>query len=178
MTCNEFKQVVKGVSKNRTHKVTGSLGVYDAYKWIRKNKWLDIGRPLTEQEFYSIIRSVNNYLALELSNGNEVILPQKMGTIELRKQKPIVEYRNGKLVVGLSIDWDSTLKLWYEDSEAYERKQVIKTPEKYIFKFIYNKYNATYENKSFFEFDINRQIKLNLKAQIKAGNIDAFLKYG
>jgi hypothetical protein len=43
----------------RYYKVNNSLGVYDAYKWIRKNKWFNIGRPLKEHEFYSIIRKVN-----------------------------------------------------------------------------------------------------------------------
>ena len=48
---------------SRNHKITNSLGVYDAYKYIRKNKWLDIGRPLKEKEFYRIIREVNKLLA-------------------------------------------------------------------------------------------------------------------
>lgn len=37
-------------------KVTGSWGIYDAYKSIRRHKWYDIGRPLTEKEFYAIVR--------------------------------------------------------------------------------------------------------------------------
>ena len=43
-----FKSSIQHLQDNRNHKITNSLGVYDSYKYIRKNKWLDIGRPLTE----------------------------------------------------------------------------------------------------------------------------------
>lgn len=178
MTCKDFKSTLKKVRGKRIHKTTNSLGVYDAYKWIRKNKWFDIGRPLTEKEFYSIIRAVNEELACLLSNGQEVTLPERMGKIELRKQDPFIGFKDGKLHVHLAIDWDQTLQLWYEDQEAFEKKQLIKIPEKHIFKFIYTKTRATYPNKSFFELVINRQIKLNIKNKIKQGTIDAFLRYG
>jgi len=46
--------------------VLNSLGIYDAYKWIRKNKWLNIGQALTEHQFYTIIRSINKLLAQDL----------------------------------------------------------------------------------------------------------------
>ena len=32
----------------RKHKITNSYGVYDAYKWLRKNKWELVGQHLTE----------------------------------------------------------------------------------------------------------------------------------
>ena len=47
----DFLKEIKKVNQSRVHKVNNSLGVYDAYKWIRKNKWLNIGRALTEHEF-------------------------------------------------------------------------------------------------------------------------------
>lgn len=111
----DFRREVLNLNGNRTHKVTNSLGVYDSYKWIRKRKWLDIGRPLTEHEFYSIIRRVNNYLADELVNGNDVTLPCNMGRLEIRKSKPNIRFKDGKVKTDLPIDWDRTLKLWYED---------------------------------------------------------------
>ena len=75
MTLKEFIEEQKKVKEPRVHKITGSLGVYDAYRWIRKNKWLNIGRPLKTEEFYDIIREVNKYLAEELIKGNDVIFP-------------------------------------------------------------------------------------------------------
>ena len=127
MNYSEFRRQIQNSSK-RCHKVTNSLGSYDAYKYIRKNKWFDIGRPLTEHEFYQIIRRVNNYLAEELVNGNDIIFPNRMGKLELRKRNslPVID-KNGSLKVTYAIDWDSTLKLWYDDEEAFKFCHIVFT---------------------------------------------------
>ena len=171
----DFKSAIQGLQNTRTHKVTNSLGSYDAYKYIRKNKWFNIGRPLTEHEFYQIIRRINNYLAEELINGNDIIFPNRMGKLELRKRNalPIID-KNGNLKVTYAIDWDNTLKLWYEDEEAFNNKTLVRLPERNIFRIKYNKNTANYNNKSFIEFQVNRNIKVRLKQKIKNNEIDAF----
>lgn len=174
MTYEEFKSEVQHLSSPRKHKVTNSIGVYSAYKWIRKNKWLNIGRPLTEHEFYSIIRKVNNYLADSFLHGNDIKLPHRMGRIELRKYDVRVSFDGEKVKTNLPIDWDRTLKLWYEDEEAYENKTLVKVEEKEIFKVYYNRQLADYNNQSFYEFNVNRELKKRLKQRIKEGKLDAF----
>ena len=171
----DFKSAIQGLQNTRTHKITNSLGVYDAYKYLRKNKWFNIDRPLTEHEFYQIIRRINNYLAEELINGNDIIFPNRMGKLELRKRNslPIID-KKGNIKVTYAIDWDSTLKLWYDDEEAFNNKILVKFPEKSIFRVKYNKSTANYENKSFMEFQVNRSIKTRLKQKIKNNEIDAF----
>ena len=171
---DDFRKKVLKLDKPRQHKVNNSLGVYDAYKWIRKNKWLDIGRPITEHEFYTIIRQVNNLLAENFLKGRDIVLPHRLGTIELRKYKTKMSFNNGKLHTNLPIDWDRTLKLWAEDEEAYKEKMLVKVEEKEIFKVFYNKGKANYNNKSFYEFEVNRDLKRRLKQRIKDGLIDAF----
>ena len=171
----DFKSVIQGLQNTRTHKITNSLGVYDAYKYIRKHKWFNINRPLTEHEFYQIIRRINNYLAEELVNGNDITFPNRMGKLELRKRNslPVID-KNGSLKVTYAIDWDSTLKLWYNDEEAFNNKTLVKLPERNIFRVKYNKDSANYKNKRFMEFQINRDIKTRLKQKIKNNEIDAF----
>ena len=171
---NDFLNSIKKANDPRTHKVSNSLGVYDAYKWIRKNKWLNIGRCLTEHEFYSIIRRVNNYLAESLILGNDIILPNKMGRLELRKYDVRFSFKDGKVKNNLPIDWDKTLKLWHEDEEAYRDKTLVKIEEKEIFKVYYNKHLADYTNKVFYEFNVNRELKTRIKQRIKEGRLDAF----
>lgn len=171
---NDFRRTVLKLNGSRKHKITNSLGVYDSYKYLRKNKWLDIGRPLTEHEFYTIIRQVNNLLAEELLQGHDIVLPHRLGRIELRKYGTKMSIKDGVLRTNLPIDWDRTLKLWAEDEEAYKEKLLIKAEEKEIFKVYYNKKNAIYENKSFMEFEVNRDLKRRLKQRIKEGQIDAF----
>lgn len=172
---NEFRKKVLKVNKPRLHKVRNSNGIYDAYKWIRKNKWLNIGRPLTEHEFYTIIRQVNNELAYSLIRGDDINLPNRMGRLELRKYDVKIKVdSNNKVITNLPIDWDRTLKLWSEDEEAYKERILIKMEEKEIFKVFYNKKSANYENKSFMQFDVNRDIKRSLTQQIKNRAVDAF----
>lgn len=163
------------VNEPRVHKITKSLGVYDAYKWIRKRKWEDVGRRLTEHEFYSIIRKVNDLLAINLINGEDIKLPHRMGTLELRKKSSRVYLKNGKLCTNLPIDWDKTLKLWCEDEDAYTNRVLIRMEENEIFKVYYNKNKAEYNNKSFYQFKINRELKKALKRNIKKNRVDAFL---
>ena len=47
---DDFLNSIKKVNEPRKHKVNNSIGVYSAYKWIRKNRWLNLGRCLTEHE--------------------------------------------------------------------------------------------------------------------------------
>ena len=171
----EFRSEIQKAGEHRVHKVTGSTGVYDAYKWIRKNKWLDIGRPLKEGEFYRIIRKINQYLADELSNGHEIRLPHRLGTLELRKRPTRVEIVDNKLVTTLPIDWDATLKLWYEDEEAYLNKTLVRVENEEVFKVYYNKGYANYNNKTFYTFKPNRELQRNISKHAKEGTLDAFL---
>lgn len=175
MTYNEFKNEVQKANSTRVHKVTGSVGVYQSYKYIRKNKWFDIGRPLKEGEFYRIIRKINEYLAEELVKGNEIKLPHRLGTLEIRKKPSRLSIVDGKLTTNLPIDWDATLKLWYEDEESFENKTLVRMESEDIFKVYYNKKDANYKNKSYYEFKPNRLIQRNLAKNIREGNLDAYL---
>lgn len=173
MSYEEFKKSIQHTD-SRVHKVTNSIGVYDAYKWIRTNKWLNIGRPLTEHEFYSIIRRVNNYLADSFLRGQDIKFPHKMGQLELRKYDARFNIVNGRIKTNLPIDWDRTLKLWYEDEKAYKERTLVKMEEKEIFRVYYNKQLADYNNQVFYEFNVNRELKKRLKQRIKNGLLDAF----
>lgn len=171
----EFRKALLRVSEPKNYEITNSLGVYDAYKYIRKNKWFDIGRPLKESEFYKIIRTVGRTMAEELSKGEDVIFPLGMGTLEIRKHKPKVEIVDGELKTTLPIDWKATHHLWFEDEEARKNKTLIRKTENWVFGIKYNKRLAIYNNKDFYKFAINRGIKLKLKDNIKQGTVDAFL---
>lgn len=171
---DEFRRQVLKVDRPRVHKVNNSYGVYDVYKHIRKNKWFDIGQSVTEHQFYSIIRRMNNLLADALIHGHDIKLPCRMGTIEVRKYDARISIKDGKIKTNLPIDWDRTLKLWSEDEEAYQKRTLIKMEEKEIFSVLYNKTGANYNNKSLYEFAVNRDLKRRLKQRIKSGNFDAF----
>lgn len=170
----DFINSVRKVSEPRVHKVKNSYGVYDYYKYYRKNKPNDSKYVLSESQYFSIIRKINEHLVDEILNGNDVVLPSRLGRLEVRKRKGRIYFDKGKLKSNLPIDWDKTLKLWYEDEEAYKNKTLVKIEEKEIYRLYYNRGLAEFTNKSFYQFNFNRELKRRLKTSIKDGNIDAF----
>lgn len=172
MDYKEFSEVVQKKRTKKSMKVKNSWGVYDAYKLIRKNGWYNIGRPLKEHEFYSVIRSVNKLLAHELSNGNTIRFPHGMGKLEIRKLKVGVKMVNGKVKNTYPINWEKTLKLWYEDEEARNNKILLRAeiPNFYFVK--YNKHDAHYVNQCFYEFVLNRFIQRAVAGKVFKGKID------
>ena len=170
----EFLNKVKKVKGPRNHKVKNSYGIYDGFKFYRKNRPKDSKYVLTESQYFAITRRVNEYLVEALASGEDVILPYRLGRIEVRKYESRITWDGKKVKSNLPIDWDKTLKLWYEDEEAYKNKTLIKVEEKEIYKIYYNRNLADYTNKSFYQFNFNRELKKKLKCNIKEGEIDAF----
>lgn len=176
----DYKEFIKGIKKvnsKRKHKVTNSYGSKDAFYYYRKIKPNNSKYVLTDCQFLQIIRLINNQLRLKLINGNDVLLPEKMGRLELRKYKNTIKFENGKIKTNLPINWNATLKLWYDNSDYKIKKQLVREENTETYKVIYNRGKANYNNKSFYEFNTNRELKLGLKKNIKLNKIDAF-SYG
>lgn len=170
MELKEFKQ--QHTSTKRNVKITNSIGVYDIYKHIRRNHWYNIGRPLKEHEFYTIIRSVNKLLAEELVLGHTVKFPEKMGCLELRKYEVGAFMKDGKLKITYPIDWGETWKLWFNDAEAHKQKTLLRHESPYHYTIKYLKDQAAYENKIFYQFKLNQKLKKQLSKNIKNGITD------
>ena len=156
----------------RNYKITNSIGVYDLYKIVRKNHWYDIGRPLKEHEFYTIIRNVNKLLAENLANGDAVVFPEQMGKLELRKYPRGVRFVNGKLKNTYPIDWKSTNQLWAEDEEEHKKKTLLRYESPIVYHVRYCKEDATYENKTFYQFRLHQKVRKRLKENIINGKTD------
>ena len=169
----EYREFANEIRRHKgPFKIRNSWGIYNAYKLLRKNKWYDIGRPLKEHEFYSIIREINDLLAENIVNGETVVFPHRMGKLELRKFECGANLVNGRLKITYPIDWEETVRLWFVDEEAKRNKTLLRKEEKYLYTVKYNKYAANYDNKSFYQFALNKFIKRALKHTIKEGKID------
>lgn len=171
----DFLNSIKRVNEPRIHKVKNSYGVYDGFKYYRKNRPKEHKYVLTESQYFSIIRRVNELLGEALINGEDVTLPYRLGRLEVRKYEARITTDGKKVRTNLPIDWDRTLKLWYEDKESYKNKTLIKVEEKEIYKVYYNRNVADFTNKAFYQFDVNRELKRRLKQNIKEGKLDAFI---
>lgn len=172
----EFEASIRRVSESRKHKVTGSLGVYDAFKWYRKHKPKDKKYVLTESQYFTIIRRVNEALREELLLDGDLLLPCRMGRLEIRKYPTIITTDGKKVKTNLPIDWQATLKLWYEDEECMKNKQLVRINIPEIFRVHYNRNKANYNNKSFYQFSTNRELKQLLTNAIRNNaSFDAFV---
>lgn len=168
----EFIKNVKKVSGNRIHKVTNSLGVKDCFNHYRKNRPREKKFVVSEKDYFRIIRTLNAEIATQLSKGYEVKLPYRVGSLLVEKFEisPRLD-ENGKLVFRAPIDWDATLKLWYESPEDKENKTLLKIEQREICKVVYNKKNVTYTNNSFVMFSPTRELKRKIKKELTYGYV-------
>ena len=169
----EFRNQIVRSRDKKTAKVRNSWGVYDAYKSIRKKGWYDLGRPIKEHEFYGVVRGVNSLLAAEIASGIPITFPSRMGKLELKKTLRGVSIVDNKLRINYPVNWHDTIKLWFEDEEARKNKTLLRDESREGYTIKYNKYDANYENKCFYEFAVNRFIKKALKDEIKNNKIDS-----
>lgn len=153
-TFEEFR--LKTINKERHFKVTNSWGVYDYFKYYRKNRPKDKKYILTEKQFYAFFRRVNQLLAEEFVRKQYLELPYRMGELELLQNKYKSYFVDGKLKTNRPIDWDATLKLWHEDKEACDDKTLIRRDAPSGPKIKYTKASAVYSNRAFYEFIPNR----------------------
>ena len=166
----EFKVVVKRAKEKRKFKITASLGMREAFRYYNKKS-----KNLDEKTFRKLIRYINSLLQESLALGDDINLPCRMGRLELRKFKTSVSFRNGKMITNLPIDWDETLNLWYEDEWSFKTKYKVRMEVPEVFRVYYKKNTANYNNKSFFSFKANRDLKQKLKTNIINKKVDAFL---
>ena len=170
---NEFRRRVLKLSDKRTHKITHSLGVKNAFHWSRKNKLYDT-KSVSECDYYKIARTVNKLMVEDLLNSKDVQLPQKMGMLEVRKYPLYVKFVDGEIKTNRAIDWKATLSLWNEDEEAKESKVLVRSEDSERFVVFYNRNAANYSNKTLMRFRPNRKLIIELNKRGKEGIIDAF----
>jgi hypothetical protein len=97
-----------------------------------------------------------------------------MGTIELRQYPVNYCFKNGKVRTNLPVDWNKTLKLWYEDKESYKNKTLVKMEKKTLFKIYHNKEKCRVPNYYFYTFNINRNIIKRLGTLSDEGLVQAY----
>lgn len=156
----------------RQFKVRDSWGVYDTYKELRRNKWKDTGFKVTEKQFYTIVRRLNEELAEQLLQGKRVTLPERMGHLEITKKENVPYFKNDRLVITHPVDWKRTNELWIADEEAREKKILVHRTEQFTYKITYNKFRANYQNKVFYLFSPMRGLKRELAEKINNNETD------
>ena len=172
MSLKNFSVNIKKANTKKRFKITNSINLKKYWRWLKKNKWLNLSCPITEAQSGIIIKTINNYYKERLLQGREVILPHRMGRLSIKKYHIGVSIRNGKLIIPYKPDWQKTLKLWYEDEEARKNKTLIRFETDTRYKIIYSTHYAVYENKIFYKFTPVRSFKIELKNRCKESDFD------
>lgn len=173
MDYQEFGKRIRKAYGKKEAKISGSYGVLDAFKWIRKNKWFDIKQKVTLEQFRKIVKGINEILKEELlEKGTDIYFPQRLGRLDLIKFDTKKEFINGKLKTNLRPNWGATLKLWYEDPESRENKVIIRYDQKEIYRLRYC--HGKIKNLIFFQFIPPRSFRSKVHEEIRNKKLDAF----
>lgn len=164
-TLQEFKRRSRfPADRKKEYNIRNSWGVYDFYKYYRKTKPKDPKFIISDVQYYSIFRRVNELLVDSLVRTGELDFPYKMGKlIVLKRTFKSWIAPNGNRYTSRRVNWDKTLELWYNDEEAYRNKTLLYFENDERLTIRYNKTKAEFKNKYYYEFkpsrDIDRRVK-------------------
>lgn len=162
--------------QTRNHKVHSDFGANEYYNYYIAN-----GGVLSRRQFGDILKELNTAIAWQILDGYSFKMPSRMGVLAVTKKKEFVDFKDGKAVTNRPIDFASTMKLWEEYPEAKEQKKLVRFLNKhtngYIYKIAYNRFYATFKNKSAYTVQVNRFLKRGLAKKIFAGfELDALVE--
>lgn len=168
---DEYRKRLLRVYDKKHYGINKCHGIKEAFRWVRKNKWLNIGEPVDECLFYEVVRRVNNEMVKAILNSDEVIFPYRMGRLLLVGKDSFLGYFNGKVVTNRGIDWKETLKLWYEDEECERKSVFVRHDVDSKYRLLFDRKYARFNNRSFYHFRTNRSLKKKIVEIIKEGKI-------
>lgn len=166
--------------KGKKNKIRPGYGINDYYKHYIKEFGSISKYNLEKSIFRDILTDFHSLIVHEIVfNNYEFTLPQRMGTIFMRKFKPTLKIQDGTLINHNPPDWKKTKELWDKDPEAREKKILVRHLNKhtrgYIFLIKYSTSKANFKNKSVYTFTPVRQVDQLITKATKEYNIDTFI---
>lgn len=160
--------------ETRIFPITNSYGVYDYFKYYRKNRPKERSYyKMTSDQYYKLLRKANECLMDALMEKAQVVLPNKFGELVIIKKEATVKIdENGKMKTNRPINWDATIKLWFEDPEAEKAKTLVRWDNAEVISVKYRKTTARYENSPFYNLQVTRAVKKKLADHIKNKGFD------
>lgn len=118
--------------------------------------------PISKKDYEAINKLYMLFLINKVSQGNEVTLPARLGTLRLKGVKERVKIVNG-IISGLAPDWVATRELWKRDPEAKKQKKRvfhINTHSDGIrYRWHWSKLNVLVTNKTLYSLRMSRDNK-------------------
>jgi phage FluMu protein Com len=145
--------------------------ILDSYKNFRKSGGEVI---VTRKDFCKIVNEFNKHIMEFVLKGDEVKLPEKIGTISVKGKKVKTKFDEdiGR-ISNQAVDYGETNKLWSRCPECKERKQVVYHLNEHTngirYKFFWSRDRVLIENKSFYSMIFTRTNKRKLSHLIQNG---------
>lgn len=141
----------------------------DSYKIYKESS----NKPVLLSEYLQIVNSFFKFLVLRLIDTGFIILPERLGTLQIIAKKPKISFEENK-IKGLSVDWKETKKLWEISPEDKLNKKLIyyfnEETEGYRYRYFWSKKNVLASNKTYYDLVMTRSNKRLLAKVIKSGN--------
>jgi hypothetical protein len=159
----------------RNHKIKCHYGANDYFEYYRHQ-----GGTLSHKQFGEILLNMNRRIAERILEGYSFKMPCRMGVLAVTKKKEYLDFKEGKAVTNRPIDFKSTLEMWEKYPETKAEKKLVRYLNKhtngYIYKIAYNRFYATFKNKSVYSVQVNRLIKRTLAQKLFSGfELDALV---
>jgi hypothetical protein len=169
-------------NKRSEGKIKTHYGMVDYFKFF-KNKYSTIN--IDRVKYSNIISDFNDELInLIIEDNLEYNIPYLGSTLSIKKEKRTPKIVNGKLYNTVPVDWVATNKLWSDDSEARDKKLLVRYSNihssKYVFRIYFKKYKQAFFNKRYYFFKPTRTFQRLLGSRIKDDNkekYNSFLLY-
>lgn len=173
METKEWLAKIKKIHNTKTHTTPKSINIKLIFQELRRHNFYNKGK-VTEQQFYAIIKEVNELLAAQLCQGLTIKLPYGLGCIESYKYNNPIKFKEGKLIVKRPIDWKATLNLWHSDSDSYNQKILIRREWQTMIKIKWNRLGCKCKNIKYFSFKPARSLVHKINVLYRQGLIDTF----
>lgn len=132
---------------------------------------------IDKKTYTSFLKSFfDEFVDAMIYENKEFNLPYRTGLMCIRKYQQKVKIVDGKVINKLPVDYNATLKLWEEDPEAKEKKQLVRhlNKNRMLYRFVVYKSKARFKNKEYYWFKPTRTNKLKLKDAIKNNMIEVY----
>ncbi len=147
----------------------------DYYKFYKQKYKYQV----SEKVYRNIISEMNKFVQYNIiEHGMQFQIPARLGILQVVKIKRDLHIVDGKVINTAPPDWKSTIELWNQDPEAKEKKIIVRYKNthtgKYVYNLSYDRYNATYKNKSIMLFNFSRDFKRNVAKRINDYSKDKY----
>lgn len=129
--------------------------------------------PVKREEYVALCKAFNRLMMEKILNGDKIVLPEKLGTVEVLGGKDNVTVTELGEIKGLTINWKDTISYWNSNPEAKAaRKPIYNTNEhssgiRYLFR--WSKRHCPIKHKTIYNLKITRDYKRALSKLIFAG---------